>query len=92
MAVLLVLREFTQVHILVNLVQTPLDPIQKLSGSGKLAGKIRWVPENPNRARTGISRENMAIIYETQGLYDQALEIYNSVLETKVQVVGDHRT
>ena len=33
----------------------------------------------------------MAIIYETQGLYDQALEIYNSVLETKVRVIGhDH--
>jgi tetratricopeptide (TPR) repeat protein len=37
------------------------------------------------------TRENMANIYLQQGLYDQALEIYNSVLETKVRVVGhDH--
>ena len=26
--------------------------------------------------------------YQQQGLYDQALELYNSVLETKVRVVG----
>ena len=30
----------------------------------------------------------MAIIYQQQGLYDQALEIYKSVLDTKVRVVG----
>ena len=29
--------------------------------------------------------------YQQQGLYDQALELYNSVMETKVRLVGhDH--
>ena len=37
------------------------------------------------------TRENMAIIYRKQGHYDQALEIYKSVLETKIRVCGhDH--
>jgi hypothetical protein len=30
----------------------------------------------------------MAIIYETQGHYDQALEVYKPVLETKIRVCG----
>jgi hypothetical protein len=30
----------------------------------------------------------MAIIYQQQGHYDQALEIYKSVLETKIRVCG----
>ena len=30
----------------------------------------------------------MANIYQQQGLYDQTLEIYKSVLDTKVRVVG----
>ena len=34
------------------------------------------------------TRENMAIIYQDQGHYDQALEIYKSVLETKMRVGG----
>ena len=34
------------------------------------------------------TRENMAIIYQDQGHYDQALEIYKSVLETKIRVCG----
>ena len=33
----------------------------------------------------------MANIYQNQGHYDQALEIYKSVLETKIRVCGhDH--
>jgi len=31
---------------------------------------------------------HMAIIYQNQGHYDQALEIYKSVLETKIRVCG----
>ncbi len=39
------------------------------------------------------TRENMAIIYQNQGHYDHALEIYKSVLETKIRVCGhEHRT
>ena len=34
------------------------------------------------------TREKMAIIYQYQGHYDQALEIYKSVLETKIRVCG----
>ena len=35
-----------------------------------------------------MTRENMATIYWKQGHYDQALEIYKSVLETKIRVCG----
>ena len=39
------------------------------------------------------TRENKAIIYHNQGHYDQALEIYKSVLETKIRVCGhEHPT
>ena len=38
--------------------------------------------------RVAKTRENMAIIYDQQGHYDQALEIYKSVLETKIRVCG----
>jgi len=34
------------------------------------------------------TRENMAIIYEQQGHYDQALKIYKPGLETKIRVCG----
>jgi tetratricopeptide (TPR) repeat protein len=36
----------------------------------------------------GQDPKNMAIIYETQGHYDQALEVYKPVLETKIRVCG----
>ena len=39
-----------------------------------------------------LTRENMAIIYKNQGQYEKALEIYKSVLETKIRVCGhEHR-
>ena len=44
MAVLLVLGKFTQVHILVNLVQSPSDPIQKLSDPFHTGGSIGNFP------------------------------------------------
>jgi tetratricopeptide (TPR) repeat protein len=34
------------------------------------------------------TRENMAIIYEQEGHYDQALENYKPGLETKIHVCG----
>ena len=34
------------------------------------------------------TRENMAIVYEEQGHYDQDLEIFKPVLETKMCVRG----
>ena len=41
-----------------------------------------------NHLDVAKTRENMAIIYQNQGHYDQALEIYKSVLETKIRVCG----
>ena len=34
------------------------------------------------------TRGSIAIIYEEQGHYDQALEIYKSALETKIRMCG----
>ena len=34
------------------------------------------------------TEENMAIIYDEQGKFEKALEIYRKVLETKIRVCG----
>ena len=37
------------------------------------------------------TQENMAVVYDSQGQYQKALEIYESVLATKIRVCGqDH--